>query len=83
MENTSTVSRVRPLKRQVDNSSHIIIRHMRWMMYQQQQQQQHRGGEIHVKSDLLQSEETVWRDSHVKRNEWRMGASRFKVSISR
>lgn len=79
MENTSTVLRVRPLKRQVDNSSHMIIRHMRWMMYQQQQ---HRGGEIHVKSDLLQSEETVWRDSHVKRNEWRMVASRFKVSIS-
>ena len=55
MENTSTVSHVQPLKRQVDNLSHI------YSAYEMDDVPPvlAQDGEIHVKSDLPQSEKMV------------------------
>lgn len=55
MENTSTVSHVQPLKRQVDNLSHIYSAYEMDDVPPVQAQ----DGEIHVKSDLSQSEKMV------------------------
>lgn len=55
MENTSTVSHVRPLKQQVDNPSHIYAAYEIHDVPPAAAQ----DGEIHVRSDLSQSEKMV------------------------
>lgn len=55
MENTSTVSHVQPLKRQVDNLSHIYSAYEMDDVPPVPAQ----DGDIHVKSDLSQSEKMI------------------------